>query len=653
MLELSLIPRHVFRRIRSAPIESHIRLALIADMCRANTLMTVKRAGSGHLGSSFSSLDIVTFLYYSEMNTSTSDPNHPDRDIYFSSKGHDVPGLYAVLYSLGILPEGQFLKLRRLGGTCGHPDVRIPGIEANSGSLGMGISKGKGMALGKRLRRAGGRVFVMTGDGELQEGQIYEALQTASHQGVSNLHVIVDHNKIQSDKPVEEIVGLGNLEDKFRSFGWHVLRCDGHDFKKLQEALTHTREMTDKPKIIIADTVKGRGVSFMEHPQALKSNEGLYPWHAGAPDDRSFQRAYDEILSRITALMKRFGLVLFELQRIPPEKKTGSCVSEEYVADAFGRALVDLGAEHENLVVLDADLSADCRLRSFEKAYPDRFIENGIAEQDMVSTAGGLALQGFLPVVNSFGAFLASRANEQIYANAAEGKKIIYIFHYAGLIPAGPGHSHQSIRDISLVGALPGCIVIQPCNGSEARAALTYCVKEAEQIWVLRLNIGPSPTAIQLPEQYSFNPGQGAVLRDGSDAVLITYGPVLLHEALLASRILNKQGFTLKVVNMPWLNRSDPSWIERELSDSRVLYTLDDHAPFGGIGDTILNAMAEGGCLGDSKFVKLSVQGYPTCGTPREALHYHGLDGESIARRIWQDRSVSPKSIPVSPRTQQ
>src|SRR5918996_299431 len=218
MVKLSLIPIYEFQRVRAAPIHKYRKLALLADMCRANTLTCVKRAGSGHLGSSFSSLDIVTLLYYSEMNTAELGIGHPDRDIYFSSKGHDVPGLYAVLYSLGILAKEKFIRLRRLGGTFGHPDIRTPGIEANSGSLGMGISKAKGIAAAKALLGRGGRVFVMTGDGELQEGQIYEALQTAAHQKVNNLSVIVDHNKVQSDKPVAEITDLADLASKCRAF---------------------------------------------------------------------------------------------------------------------------------------------------------------------------------------------------------------------------------------------------------------------------------------------------------------------------------------------------------------------------------------------------------------------------------------------------
>src|SRR5881394_964519 len=181
-------------------------------MCRANALTAVKRAGSGHLGSSFSALDIVVHLLRRELNVAELGWEHPERDVFFSSKGHDVPGLYAVLHSLGVLPPEQLLRLRRLGGLDGHPDTGVPGIEANSGSLGMGISKGRGMAWAKRFLGRGGRVVVLTGDGELQEGQNFEGLQAAAAHAQGNLWVIVDRNELQSDKPTDEILPLGELE---------------------------------------------------------------------------------------------------------------------------------------------------------------------------------------------------------------------------------------------------------------------------------------------------------------------------------------------------------------------------------------------------------------------------------------------------------
>ena len=641
MVRIQLVPKSEFDRVNQSGADKLLKLSLLADMNRANALASVKRAGSGHLGSSFSSLDIVTWLYYAEMNTAAVGVRHPDRDVYFSSKGHDVPGFYAVMYSLGLLPKDQLCRLRRLGGTCGHPDVSTPGVEANSGSLGMGISKGKGMAIAKRLAGRKGRVFVMTGDGELQEGQIYEALQSTAHQKVTNLTVIVDHNKVQTDKPVSQITDLGDLEVKFRAFGWHVARCDGHDFRQIEQTFAGLRTVTDKPRILIADTIKGRGVSFMEHPAALAAGNGYYRWHSGAPDDESFAKGHAEIVARVNERLAGAALSPLRLEDFPPDDKAPSNVTRQFVAEAFGEALIEQAGRRKDLVVVDADLAADCRVRAFELKYPDRFIENGIAEQDMVSLAGGLALQGFLPVVNSFAAFLASRANEQIYNNACENTKIIYACHYSGLIPAGPGQSHQSIRDISLLGALPNVVILQPCNPAEMKLAVDYAVNVARESVALRIIIGPCPRDIALPVGYRLEPGRGCVLAEGNDAVMLAYGPVMLHEALRAGEILRGRGVSLKVVNMPWLNRVDHLWLRQVIGDCRALYVLEDHAPVGGLGDAVLSALsAHGGAPAGVRIRKFAVEGFPAWGTPPEVLHRHGLDGPSLAERILGDRGA-------------
>ncbi len=653
MVTIKLVPFDEFQRVLKAPGDKFKKLQLIANMNRVNTLAAVKRAGSGHLGSSFSAMEIVTWLYYEGMNVLEVGFEDPDRDIYFSSKGHDVPGLYATLYGLGVLPEEKLLKLRRFGGLDGHPDIGTLGIEANSGSLGMGISKGRGMAWAKKYLQRTGWVFVLTGDGEWQEGQNYEALQAAVQQKIENLIVIVDHNKVQSDKLITEILDLGELEKKFRAFGWHVWRVNGHDYAQIEGAIADAKEMRGKPRIIIADTIKGRGVSFMEHPAALDAGKGLYPWHSGAPDDASYAMAYEELINRIETSASYLGLGEIKRRSITPENlqlppamlvgeplsqaaqaRLTAPVTDEYVSRAFGQTLVEIAARRGDLVVLDADLASDCKIRDFEHTYPERFIENGIAEQDMVSMAGGLARQGLLPVVNSFASFLASRANEQIYNNASEKSKIIYALHYAGLIPAGPGKSHQSLRDISLFAALPNCIVLQPCNTDETRMVLEFCVDQTTENSAIRLIIGPSPRRIQLPGDYRLVPGRGAVLAEGYDALIFAYGPVMLHEALLASELLAERGFGLKVVNMPWLNRVDAAWLEETLMPYSTVFVLEDHHPMGGLGDHLLSVCTSFGLKDHHNLIKFAVEGFPVCGTPVQVLAYHQLDGSSLANRV-------------------
>jgi transketolase len=661
-VDIRFVPVDEFARVREPKLAPVKLIPVLADMCRINALSAVKLAGSGHLGSSFSAMDIVTWLYYQEMNVRNVGWDAPERDVYFSSKGHDVPGLYAVLHSLGVISDERLLRLRRLGGLDGHPDVGVPGIEANSGSLGMGISKGRGIAWAKRFRRLGGHVFVMTGDGELQEGQNYEALQSTAQQGITGLTVLVDHNKVQSDKLVGEIVSLGDVEAKFRASGWHVTRCDGHDPARLETLWGELRAVTDRPRVVIADTIKGRGVSFMEHGRALAEGGGYYRWHAGAPPDDAFSAAHAELVDRVNYALTELGQRPLQLAAVRRDStgepffsrnalgepvSTGSqaatpAMTRDYVVEAYGSALLDVAARRPDVVVLDADLAADCRTRRFELEVPDRFIQNGIAEQDMVSMAGGLARHGLLPIVNSFASFLASRANEQIYNNATERTRIVYVCHYAGLIPAGPGKSHQSLRDVALFANLQDFTIIQPANGTETAQALDYCVENAPGSSMLRLVIGPSPRQIDSPAGYRLTRGRGWTVRPGSDAVLLSYGPVMLHEALLASEILADQGISLAVVNHPWLNAFDIDWLRSVTEPYRAIFVLEDHGLTGALGDHLLSALVQNALLGGRGFRVFGVDGLPACGTPAEALAAHGLDGASLARRVTASLELRP-----------
>jgi transketolase len=387
----------------------------------------------------------------------------------------------------------------------------------------------------------------------------------------------------------------------------------------------------DVPKILVAHTIKGRGVSFMEHPAALRADGGTYRWHAGAPNDDAFERAHSELLARIREKLPDLALEpvapLEEKVSLEGEPESGAGVrrvTDEYVAAAYGEELLRLVAERPEVVVLDADLASDCRIRAVELEQPSRFVEVGIAEQDMVSMAAGLAREGLLPVVNSFASFLAARANEQIYNQASEGTKVVYALHYAGLIPAGPGKSHQSIRDVSLLAALPNMAVVQPANSEETRALLRWAVEDAQENVGLRLAIGPSPRSIELPAVAEV-PGRGTVLREGSDALLFAYGPVMLNEALNAAETL---GTNVHVVNMPWLNRVDPEWLAELVEPFGEIFVVEDHAPVGALGDSLRRHL-------DGRPVTVfGVEGWPACGTPIEALRFHGLDGASLADRI-------------------
>jgi transketolase len=621
MPDLLYIPALELKRVRELDVPGLLCTELFADLCRINVLYMIAKAGSGHIGSSFSSLDIVSHLFLNELPIEAGADPSTARDMYFSSKGHDAPGYYAVLIGLGLLDFDLLHRLRRVGGLPGHPDISIPGVETNTGSLGMGISKAKGIALANRLRGQRGRIYVLTGDGELQEGQLWESLGSAANLGLSEITAIVDHNKLQSDTFVSEVNALGDLESKFRSFGWNVERCDGHDLRA-----------ADRPSVILADTIKGKGVSFMEHTQLCPGE--LYPFHSGAPSIQEYEKAVQELIEKVNRRLETVGA---ERLRILRTARTPVTTAEkpQRLIGAYSEALLEQGKQHPELVVLDADLLLDCGLIPFRDAFPDRFFECGIAEQDMVSQASGMALRGLLPVVHSFACFLAARPNEQIYNAATERTRIIYVGSLAGLLPGGTGHSHQSVRDISALAAVPGLVLIEPATEAETIMALDFAVNGTPESVYLRLVSIPCAIPFELPAGYRLEPGQGVAISEGKDAILFGYGPVLLSEVCVASRRLAKQhGIGLKVINLPWLNRIDPTWLQEEVRGYRHIFTLDNHYIIGGQGDAISSELARLDLGSSVRVTRFGVEAIPECGTNTEVLRAHRLDAENLVERI-------------------
>jgi len=612
--------RKEFDRIRSLNAPELDRIRLFADTCRLNTLYMIAKAGSGHIGSSFSSLDIVALLQLQRMS---------DEDIYYSSKGHDAPGLYAFLIATGRLPEEKLHQLRRLGGLPGHPDVHIEGMAVNSGSLGMGISKAKGMARADRLAGRKRTIYVLTGDGELQEGQIWESLVSAANDKLGEITVIVDHNKLQSDHLVEQTSDLGDLEAKFKAFGWEVGRADGHDLEAFSAELDRLAK-SDLPKVLIADTIKGRGVSFMEHT-AMESDAELYRFHSGAPNSDSYRRAAQELISRISAGLTELGQQALETEVVeqpeaPPQAET------QRLVPAYGEALVKAATADENIIALDADLVLDTGLIPFRDRFPERFVECGIAEMDMVSQAGGMALAGRLPVAHSFACFLTPRANEQIYNNATERTKVVYVGSLAGVVPGGPGHSHQAVRDIAALSGVPGLTLIEPSCVAAVEPLVRHALSPDTGSAYVRLVSIPCAIPFEFPPAWTAKRGVGITLRRGIDAVVIGYGPVLLSEAWHAAEaIAAEHGPSIEIVDLPWLNTVDPEWLMR-VAGGRPVITLDNHYLDGGQGEMIGSVLAERGHSGG--VTRLGVEDIPVSGTNPEVLAHHRLDRESLAERF-------------------
>jgi transketolase len=614
-MSLSYVPLRELERIRSLDVDPAERVHAFADACRINTLTMVEQAGSGHIGTSFSSMDIVSWLHLEELR---------DGDRYFSSKGHDAPGLYAILIGLGRIEFDKLFALRRLGGLPGHPDVlATPQVVTNTGSLGMGVSKARGFVLADRLAGREGRVFVLTGDGELQEGQFWESLQPTANRGLGEITVIVDHNKLQSDTWVAKVSDLGDLGRKVEAFGWAVRRCDGHDVQALAQTVRELNAAEpERPKLVVADTVKGCGVRAMEPHDVPQEETSLYGFHSGAPGPEAYAAGLAELVELLNGRLERLGAGPVALEERPAPVRRAPERPQRLI-QAYGEALLTEAGREPRLVALDADLRLDTGLVAFRERHPERFFECGIAEMDMVSQAGAMALAGLLPVCHSFACFLTPRAAEQIFNNATEGTKVLYHGSLAGIVPGGPGHSHQMVRDIALMGSVPGMAAIEPYCEEEVRAVVAWAVGEAVGPVYIRLvsppwELGFEPPAVELAA------GRGTVLREGDAGTFVCTGPVLVSQAWAACEQLGDWG----LIALPWLRGIDGAWLAEAASGAIV--TIDNHVLSGGQGEAVLAALAAAAPQAASRVRSVGIDRVPACGTNDEVIEAHGLGADAL-----------------------
>ena len=272
-----------------------LELKKIATEIRKSIIIQTAEAGSGHPGGSLSGVEILTYLYFVEMNIDPKNPKDPNRDRFVLSKGHASPLLYAVLAEKGFISKEELKGFRQIYSNLqGHPDMKkVPGVEMSTGSLGQGLSVANGMALAGKLDEKNYRVYVLLGDGEIQEGQIWEAAMTAAHYKLDNLTAFLDHNGLQKEGKITEVMSPEPVDEKFRAFGWHVIKIDGHDFNQIEKAVNEAKTIKGKPTIIIAETVKGKGVSFMENEVG---------WHGTAPNKEQAQKALEELQKQYEAL---------------------------------------------------------------------------------------------------------------------------------------------------------------------------------------------------------------------------------------------------------------------------------------------------------------------------------------------------------------
>ncbi|MFA5137840.1 MAG: hypothetical protein WC728_01315 [Elusimicrobiota bacterium] len=549
-------------------------LRRIAALNRIQALACIKAAEHGWLGASYSAAELLTVLYF----------GLGERNVVLS-KGHAAPMQYACLYGLGVLTEKQLLSYKDgPDGLQAHTDIGTPGILVNTGSLGQALSKTAGLAWSHPKRR----YYVVLGDGELQEGQNFEAFQTVNHLRLKNLTVIVDRNRYQTALPVESVKGIPDLRRVSEGFGFSVLETDGHDLKALLSAL---RKKTARPKLIISNTLKGAGSRYL----------GGKPWHSAVPDDALYLRIVQELAAQ-AGLTEEFAE--YRASSVPgaprPKKPSGS------TRDWFADELAKLMKADPRIVALGADLAESCGMGRLPK-----YLEMGISEQDMVSFAGGLALAGKIPVVNTYASFY-KRAYEQVFTNQSEGRKVLYAGHYAGLCYHTDGKSHQSLNDLSLMRTVPGLIVVEPVDEAQTRGYLRWALRKAPGSVYFRLR--RTPAGISLGQEVRLD--RPAVVGAVGRRAYLTSGTV-------ATGLVLKQGSGV-IVQSVFNHELDLVYYRRLLRPVRELIMVEDNVEPGGLSEFACRLLLRLGL--HPKVGSLSAEGFgPSFRTLSECLEHFGF----------------------------
>jgi len=580
-----------------------------ANLMRGYDLVALHAAGSGHAGGTLSIMDITAALY---LKVANHDPNHPlwyGRDRIIWSTGHKAPSLYLGLAFAGFCPLDGVMTLRKLGSAYqGHPHwLKLPGVEFSTGSLGQGLSIAVGVALAARLDGQKHKVFCLMGDGEQQEGQVWEAAMEAGHFHLDNLIGIIDCNHLQIDGLVKDVMNVEPLCAKYASFGWDVMRIDGHDMVEVVDALQQARACTGKPVVILANTVKGQGVSFMQDQAG---------WHGKVPNREELDKALQELgLSEripVTELLDGAKRYQVEVERRLDEKMPKFTrdywwnagdqmkVKMEPTRKGFGQSLAENGGD-DRVVCLGLDISGSITISDFYAGKPERkqrWISMGIAEQSATSAAAGLAKEGKLPVLGTYATFAAARNLDQIRTSVCYGNFNVLIAGAHGGVSVGPdGATHQALEDLFAMEGLPNMSVVVPCDVVETRKATNYLLMK--HVGPKYIRFAREATPVVTDEKTPFVFGEANVIRlrregpdfakafdttlassyrnEGEDLSIIACGP-MVPEAMRAAYILKKEfGYETRVINLHTLKPIDSEAIIRAAYDTGVVVTAEEH----------------------------------------------------------------------------
>ncbi|WP_069812244.1 transketolase [Streptomyces sp. TP-A0874] len=597
----------------------HDSLSELGQQLRVDSVRAAAAAGSGHPTSSMSAADLMAVLLANHLFYDFEQPDAPGNDHLVFSKGHASPLLYSVYKAAGAISDEELLTFRKRGGRLeGHPTPRLPWVDTATGSLGQGLPVGVGLALtGKRLDRLPYHVWVLCGDSEMAEGSMWEAFEHAGHERLDNLTAVIDVNRLGQRGPTRHEWDLDAYARRIRAFGWHTVEVDGHDVAAVDEAYAEARITALRPTAIIARTLKGRGVASVE------DREGAH----GKPVPDA-----DEAVAELGGV--RDALVR---PQSPPEVRAPQRPHEDLelprydqgsevaTRTAHGATLAALGGARSDVVVLDGEVSDSTRSAYFAKEYPDRFFECYIAEQQMVAAAVGMQARGWVPFVSTFAAFL-TRAHDFLRMAAVSRAGLNVVGSHAGVAIGQDGPSQMGLEDLALFRSLHGSTVLYPCDANQT-ARLLSTVTDQSGIRYLRTSRADMPVIYGAQEQFPIG-GSKVVRSSADDQVTLVAAGVTLHEAITAADQLSDEGVAARVIDLYSLKPVDTETLRAAASLTGRLVTVEDHHPEGGLGDAVLEALADGQPM--PRVARLAVRTMPGSASPAEQLHEAEIDADAI-----------------------
>ena len=593
---------------------------LSVDSFRASTA-----AGSGHPTSSMSAAHLVAVLYSDHLRLDVDDPKNPSNDRFVLSKGHASPLMYAALKAVGAVSDQELLSFRRFGSPLqGHPApvAEMPWVDVATGSLGQGLPIGLGMALAMRVRELPGRVWVLLGDSEAVEGSVWEAMANASFHQVRNLVAILDMNRLGQRGPTMLEWEGDRYAARAEAFGWRALRIDGHDAEAIDRAYTEASDGS-VPTLIVARTQKGHGVSF------LADAEG---WHGKALSDEEAKKAIEELGGERSEVITPPKPESMHFPRVRHERSVEVPRYDEAVATrkAFGETLAALAADPD-VVVLDGEVSNSTHTEDFQKAAPDRFFEMYIGEQNMLGAAVGLQAIGAVPFAATFGAFL-TRGYDFIRMAAISRADLRLCGSHAGVSIGEDGPSQMALEDLAMMRAVHGSTVLYPADGNST-AELVREMAGLRGISYVRTTREKTPR-LYGPDD-AFPIGGSKVLRaSDEDGVTLVGAGVTVFEALGAADLLAEHGIPARVIDAYSVKPIDGETLRLALGETGLLVVVEDHWIEGGLGDSVLAALAEGGRELTGRVIKLAVTEMPGSGSPEELREWAGISSSKIARAV-------------------